>query len=421
MTHHTTVLVIGGGATGVGTARDLAMRGVDVTLVERGALASGTSGRSHGLLHSGARYAESDPEGAAECIEENETLREIASACLNDTGGLFVQLDEDDPDYFEEKLAGCREHGISADVITGAEARERVPDLSDDVVRAMVVPDAAIYPSRLSAANAESAAAHGATVLTHAPVEEITVTDGSISSVEVGGEANQTIEADYVVNTTGPWADELGAMAGVDFEMKPTRGVMLSVEYADLDPVLNRCRDPDDGDIIIPHEREVVLGTTSVQVEDPDDFPQEQWEVDKMYKECAKMLPPVEGREAVRTWWGCRPLYAPDESDRTDSGKGDERGISRDFVLLDHAEDGVENFASIVGGKLTTYRLMAEATADHVCTFLGVDEASSTADHPLPGASDPDRLDELVAKYGGAQPTDASVVTDRSSGVSADD
>lgn len=421
MTHTTTVLVIGGGGTGVGTARDLAARGVDVTLVERGGLASGTSGRSHGLLHSGARYAESDPEGAVECIEENETLRDIAGHCINDTGGLFVQLEQDDPDYFDEKLEACHEHGIDAEVIDGDEARTRVPALSDGVERAMVVPDAAIYPSRLAAANAESAAEHGATIHTHTPVEGITVNDGEITGVDVGGNLDTTIEAEYVINTTGPWADKIGAMAGVDFEMKPTKGVMLSVEYHDLGPVVNRCREPSDGDIIIPHEGEAVLGTTSVEVENPDDYPKEEWEVERMYDECAEMVPDIDGRKTLRKWWACRPLYAPDESGRSDSGTGDERGISRDFTLLDHANDGVANFASVVGGKLTTYRMMAEVTADHVADKLGVDAASTTADEQLPGVENPAELDRLVSKYSEPQPTDAGVVADVSGSTTADD
>ena len=421
MTHTTTVLVIGGGGTGVGTARDLAARGVDVTLVDRGNLAGETSGSSHGLLHSGARYAESDPEGAAECIRENETLRDIAGHCIHDTGGLFVQLAQDDPEYFDAKLAACHEHGIDAEVIDGDEARDRVPDLSDDVERAMVVPDGAIYPSRLAAANAESAAEHGATIHTHAPVEDITVTDGEIERVDIGGEVDTIIEPEYVVNATGPWADKVGAMADVDFAMKPTKGVMLSVEYEDLGPVLNRCREPSDGDIIIPHEGEAVLGTTSVEVEDPDDYPKEEWEVDRMYEECAEMVPDIGSREEIRKWWACRPLYAPDESGRSDSGAGDERGISRDFTLLDHANDGVANFASVVGGKLTTYRMMAESTADHVAGKLGVDAESTTADERLPGADDPAELDRLVATYSEPQPTDAGVVNDVSRSTTADD
>src|SRR6056297_2447832 len=401
MTHQTTVLVIGGGGTGVGTARDLAARGVDVTLVERDGLAGGTTGRSHGLLHSGARYAESDPEGAAECIEENQIIREIAGHCIGDSGGIFVQLEDDDPEYFEAKLEGCEEHGIPAEVIDGDEARDRVPELSEDVGRAMVVPDGVIYPSRLVAANAASAEEHGATVLTHAPVEGITVSDGAISSVEIGGEVNETIEAEYVVNATGAWAGECAAMAGIDVEMQPTKGVMVSVHYEGLGPGVNRCRVPDDGDIIIPHESQVVLGTTSVEVE-------------KMFDECAEMMPAIEGREIARTWWGVRPLYAPDEAGRgsKDSGKGDERGISRGFFLLDHEQDGVENFASVVGGKLTTYRMMAEAVADHVDDVLDVGGESTTASETLPGADDPDQLDEFVAKYSARQPSDEDVVED---------
>ena len=140
-----------------------------------------------------------------------------------------------------------------------------------------------------------------------------------------------------------------------------------------------------------------------------------------MYEECAAMLPPVEGREAVRTWWGCRPLYAPDETDRGDSGEGDERSISRDFVLLDHTDDGVDNFTSVVGGKLTTYRMMAEATADHVCELLGVDAESTTADEKLPGVDDPATLDGLVSKYSEPQPTDAGVITNNSESTAAGD
>jgi glycerol-3-phosphate dehydrogenase len=154
----------------------------------------------------------------------------------------------------------------------------------------------------------------------------------------------------------------------------------------------------------VPHEREAVLGTTSVPVHDPDEYETEQWEVDRSIEECAEMLPAVADAPEVRTWWGVRPLYAPDEDERGG------RGISRGFFLLDHADDGVDNVASIVGGKLTTYRQMAEATADLVCDGLGVDADCRTADETLPGADDPARLDELVAEFDGQGPTDEDVV-----------
>jgi len=404
MAIETGVLVVGGGATGAGVARDLALRGIDVTLVERDGLTSGTSGRSHGLLHSGARYAEADRVGAEECIAENRILKEIAGACIRDTGGLFVQLAGDDSDYFEAKRAACEEIGIPVETLDADAARERVPDIASDLERAFEVPDAVIYPSRLVAANAADARDHGAAIHPHAPVEDVMVEDGQVTGVQVGGAVDDTIKADYVVNATGAWAGEFAALAGLDVEMQPTRGVMVSVEYDDLGPVLNRCRDPDDGDIVVPHESEAVLGTTSVPVRDPDEYETEQWEVEESIAECAAMLPPVADAPEVRTWWGVRPLYAPDEDERGG------RGISRGFFLLDHADDGVDNVASIVGGKLTTYRQMAEAAADLVCDDLGVDADCRTADRRLPSVDDPEQLDALVTEFDGQGPTDEDVV-----------
>ena len=410
MSDDPTVLVIGGGATGTGIARDLAVRGVDATLVDRGGLGSGTSGRSHGLLHSGARYAEADAEGARECIEENRTLREIAGACVRDTGGLFVRLADDDPEYFEEKVAACESVGIPTERLDGDAAREAVPGLTDDVEAAFRVPDGVVYPSRLVAANAADAERRGASVHPHAPVKDVTVSDGAVESVRVGGDVDATLSPEIVVNATGAWADSIAELAGVEVGMAPSRGVMVSVEYEGLGPALNRCRDPDDGDIVVPHDGEVVLGTTSVPVSDPDDYETADWEIERSVEECAAMLPAVADAPTVRTWWGVRPLYEPDEAGQ------DRRGISRGFTLLDHERDGAAGLYSVVGGKLTTYRQMAETTADRICDSLGVDADCETASEQLAHADDPERLDELVAEYGGANPTDADVV-----GAPADD
>lgn len=107
-------LIVGGGATGTAIARDLALRGVSVCLLERGDLASGTTGSYHGLLHSGARYATNDPAAARECREENAILRRIAPHCIDDTGGLFLVLDARAELLFQPAfVAGCAEAGIA--------------------------------------------------------------------------------------------------------------------------------------------------------------------------------------------------------------------------------------------------------------------------------------------------------------------
>ena len=121
------VIVIGGGITGAGTARDCAMRGLKVLLVERQDFTVGATGRNHGLLHSGARYAVTDGESAAECIKENMILRKIASNCVEETEGLFITLPEDDLAYQKTFVEACLKAGINAEAIDPELAKRMEP------------------------------------------------------------------------------------------------------------------------------------------------------------------------------------------------------------------------------------------------------------------------------------------------------
>ncbi len=405
MTCETQVIVIGGGATGVATARDLAMRGVDVTLFERDGLSAGTTGRSHGVLHSGARYAESDPAGAADCARENRVLRRIGGSCVADTGGVFLRLEGDDPDYFDTKLEACLDAGISAERTDQTELRDRVSGLTPNVEAAMTVPDGIIYPSRLVAATAADARNRGARIRTHTPVTDLLVDNGTVVGAQFDG--GRQLRADMVVNAAGAWAGQCAALAGVELRMRPTKGVMITVEHGGVEPVLNRCRPPADGDIVVPHPNtdHVVLGTTSVAVDDPDDYPKEADEVSQVVKECAEMVPGLGDAPTVREYWGVRPLYEPDEVTRES-----ERGISRDFALLDHGTADADRFLSIVGGKLTTHRAMAEEVADQVCRRLEEESTCMTAETRLPAADNPRQLDRFVAEFDAVSPADADVV-----------
>ncbi|MFB6165053.1 MAG: anaerobic glycerol-3-phosphate dehydrogenase subunit GlpA [Haloarculaceae archaeon] len=406
------VLVIGGGSTGCGVARDLAMRGVDVTLVEQGTLTHGTTGRMHGLLHSGGRYAVADQSSARECIRETRVLADVAAHCVEMTGGLFVQRPEDDDAYFEEKLRGCEACDIPAAVLSGAEAREREPYLAADVERAIAVPDGAIDPFRLCVANALDAERQGARIEPHAEVTDVLVEAGEVVGVAVRHEdssgkrdhgvagTTERIEADHVINATGAWAGRIGAMAGVDVEVRPSKGVMTVMNVRQVDTVINRCRPKGDADIVVPHETTCILGTTDQEVDDPEGYPEEQWEVDLLIDELSKLLPVLKEARTLRSYWGVRPLYEP-----PDAGTADPTDITRDFFLLDHAErDDLPGMTSIVGGKLTTYRLMAERVGDHVCETLGVSGTCRTADEPLPGSRDPGVLEGAMDDFGLSSP-----------------
>ncbi len=401
------VVVIGGGATGTGTARDLAMRGFDVTLVERGNLTHGTTGRTHGHLHSGARYAIGDQESAIDCMEENRILNDIAGHCIENTGGLFVQLAGDSDEYFQRKLDACAECNIPTEVLSREETLSQEPYLTDDVKRSIWVPDAAIDPFRLAVANAADAVDHGATIETHAEVVDLVVDDGAVRGVEIErqgqnylGEGSkgdrETIRADHVVSATGAWASQLAAMADIDMEMAISKGAMVVTNVRQIDTVINRCLPKGEGDTIIPHETTVLLGANDDPVDDPDDYPEEQWEVDLMIELAAELVPVIAEARMLRAYWGVRPLYDPNPDSTKDTGD-----VTRNYFVLDHAErDGIEGFTSIVGGKLTTYREMAESVSDHVCDVLGVTAACRTHEEPLPGSSDPAALDERMDDFG---------------------
>ncbi|MFB6085829.1 MAG: anaerobic glycerol-3-phosphate dehydrogenase subunit GlpA [Halodesulfurarchaeum sp.] len=404
MPEHTGVLVIGGGSTGTGLARDLARRGLDVTLVESGTLASGTTGRMHGLLHSGARYAVSDPQSAEECIAENRVLREIAGHCIEETGGLFVKRPEDPDAYFDRKVAACRDCDIPVEVISGVAAREREPALAPDVEKAIAVPDAAIDPFRLCVANAVDAETHGARIETHAEVVDLLQDDGAVTGAVVahegpdGADAGPTerISADHVVNATGAWAGQIAALADLEIAVRPSKGAMTVLNSRPVDTVINRCRPRGDADIVVPHETTALLGTTDVEVDDPDEYEEAQWEVELLIEELSELIPRIREARTVRSYWGVRPLYEPPGTETEDS-----TAVTRQFSVLDHGtRDDTPGLTTIVGGKLTTYRLMAEAVADHVCAELGVDADCDTATEPLPGSERPGDLEAAMERFG---------------------
>ena len=161
------VIVIGGGVTGAGTARDCALRGMKVLLVERFDFAAGATGRNHGLLHSGARYAVTDKESASECIKENMILRKIARHCVEENDGLFITLPEDDINFQSKFVESCQAAGINAQVVDPAEARRIEPSVNPSLIGAVKVPDGSVDPFRLTLANVIDAKAHGAKVLVY--------------------------------------------------------------------------------------------------------------------------------------------------------------------------------------------------------------------------------------------------------------
>jgi glycerol-3-phosphate dehydrogenase len=187
-----------------------------------------------------------------------------------------------------------------------------------------------------------------------------------------------------VVSAAGAWAGQIAGLAGIRLPMSPGKGTMLIFNVRMTDTVINRCHKPDDGDIMVPVHSVAILGTTEQTVEDPDVYGIGRDEVALLMAEGEKLFPDLPRMRLLRAYAGVRPLYEKERPAEDDDG----RAISRAHVVIDHVRDGVDNFVSIVGGKLTTYRLMAEQTAEVVCSKLGVTERSSTAHEVLPNQGD---------------------------------
>ena len=383
------VLVIGGGATGAGVAWDAALRGLDVVLVERGDLAEGTSGRFHGLLHSGGRYVVKDSVAAEECVAENAILREVIPDCIEDTGGLFVTTPDDDPAYGGRFLDGCRTAKLPAEEIDVAEALRREPRLNPGIQRAFTVPDASIDAWKTVWSLARGAAAHGARILTYHRVTDLHVDGGAVTGARVRNEQtgeDLDVEAGFVLNASGAWAAQILHMAGIeDVGVIPGKGIMIAMNHRLVNTVVNRCTMPADGDILVPIRTVSVIGTTDIRAADPDEIPVTQDEVDAMLDDGERLVPGFRRARALRVWAGVRPLF----QDARAGEVSDTRDVSRTHAVVDHLErDGLRGLLTMSGGKLTTLRLMAQDLVDAMCEQRGDPRPCRTREIRPPGNED---------------------------------
>jgi glycerol-3-phosphate dehydrogenase len=371
----TEILVIGGGATGAGTVRDLAMRGFNTILVEKRDYSHGTTGRYHGLLHSGGRYVIKDPQAARECIQENLVLRQIMPFCIEDTGGFFILTPWDDPNYVPLFVSGCKNAGIAVEEVPVHQMLSDEPLLNPAISRCFRVPDASADSFMATEANVESARQHGARILNYHQVTGLLLDGDRVAGAychDMVKDEDVLISADMIVNATGAWAGHIGAMVNIKIPIIPGKGTLVAVNHRIVHTVINRCKSPSDGDIIVPAHTVAVLGTTDVPVDNPDRFTIEPWEVNLLLEEGEKVIPGLKEMRILRAWAGVRPLYGETQAK-------DDRQLTRAFVLLDHEiRDGIYGLVTITGGKWTTFRKMAEKTVDLVCAKLKVERTCRT-------------------------------------------
>ncbi|NAW90162.1 MULTISPECIES: anaerobic glycerol-3-phosphate dehydrogenase subunit A [unclassified Vibrio] len=383
----TDVVIIGGGATGTGIMRDCALRGIACILLEKDDIASGTTGRNHGLLHSGARYAVTDPESAKECIQENQILKNIARHCVEKTDGLFITLPEDDLAFQSTFIDACAQAGITTEPLSAKEALRLEPHVNPNLVGAIKVPDGTLDPFRLCASNVLDAKEHGARIMNKTIVTSLIRQGDTVLGVrclQLSTHQQYEIFAKEVINAAGIWGQNICEYADLNIKMFPAKGSLLILDYRINNLVINRCRKPSDADILVPGDTISLIGTTSehIDYDQIDNLHVTEKEVDILLAEGAKLAPIMANTRVLRAYAGVRPLVSIN-----DDGSG--RNISRGIVLLDHEQrDGLKGLTTITGGKLMTYRLMAEWATDLVAKKLGNNTPCETHTRALPGSNE---------------------------------
>ena len=382
------VIVIGGGGTGGALAYDLSLRGLGVTLLERGELTSGTTGRHHGQLHCGARYAVQDREIGRECMVESAILRRIAPASIEFNYGLFIAITDKDEQYAETFIPACEACGIPTRLLTAEDALAMEPRLSPKLRLAVQVPDGSMDAWRLAMQFFASARALGADIRNFSEVIGLKLVNSAesearrrvagvtVRDVSSGGEYES--EADLVINASGAWSKRVVGMADIDIPVSPSPGTMVAVKGRLTNMVISRLHPPGDGDIIVPQRNLSIIGSTQWLAEDPGNIGVPDEDVQNLLHSAAMMVPAFQDAPFHAAWAAARPLVGKA------GGDAGLRSLSRDFSLIDHREtDGVERFLSIIGGKATTLRGMAQITADRACEQLGIRSPCRTAEQPL--------------------------------------
>lgn len=383
------LIIVGGGINGAGIARDAALRGLKVLLLDKGDFGAGTSNASSGFIHGGARYLTSNVRVTQQSCIDSGVIQRIAPHLMVQTPllypvksrwqGLLVESFFSTYDAFSRHRNGKPHCTLSRD-----ELHALLPGVSGEYVGAVTFDEWFVQAHRLVIANLLDAVAHGAEVRSYCEVARLVITmrEGkrTVTGVEIvdrlTGERSE-ISARMVCNATGPWSMHFAKENALTVALRPAKGLHVVIPKR-LTPFGVMC-DAIDGRTIffLPHGDVTIIGTTDDDTFELPEFLGPTFDEVAYLKEGVAHLYPAIAKEVPSlTFWGVRPtLYGRGQS---------EDSLSREHRVIDHARvDSVEGVVSIAGGKLATYRLMSSETTDVICKKLGHPVGCVTAERKL--------------------------------------
>ena len=394
------VIIIGAGINGAGIARDAAMRGLRVLLLDKGDLGSGTTSWSTRLIHGGLRYLEHGELGLVrESLREREALFYIAFHLVSPLP-ILIPIYEGQKRSSRIIRAGLMAYNLLSpgetvpkyQMLTRAAVMRQEPGVnSAGLEAAALYYDAQVeFAERLVVENVLSAKAHGAVVVTYANVNKLIVRDYAVRGVEgtltFSGEAF-TANSRIVVNAAGPWVDQvlvgaedpprrlIGGTKGSHLIVAPFSGAPKTALYTEA-------KSDHRPFFIIPWNEKYLIGTTDIRYAgDLDKVQIDDQEIEYLLAETNAVIPSANLRRdsILYTYSGVRPLPYTENQE--------EESITRRHFIYTH--DNLDGVISIVGGKLTTYRNLAKQTVDLIFKKFGRRSPECrTALVPLPGVGD---------------------------------
>jgi glycerol-3-phosphate dehydrogenase len=360
---HFDIVIIGGGSTGTAIFRDLCLRGLDSVLIEKNRISGGTTQHSHHNLVGGMRYVIKDRDVARDCAEENRILRKIAPRIIGSKGNYFIGFRND---YVEEALKQAKKIGVFFKELEILDVLKEVPSLNGKIEIAYLTDDRNINVSEFCRLNCLSAIENGGELLENTDIVGIERSDGYRIKTKGG-----IIESDYIVNATGPWTNSIAELLDVNIPLIYSQGTII-VQETLSERSIQYFHEPSDGDAYIVHGNHAWLGTTSTRIGHPLEAEPESWAEEYLKEKFSDIIPKVRTMPCLQKFSGVRPLMGDQEKENS-------RQISRDYQVV----EPIEGFISIIGGKLTTSRLMAETVSDYICKRIGNEKSCRTATESL--------------------------------------
>lgn len=372
------IIVLGAGIAGLSVGRELSLRDFNVTILEKNTVGSGTTTKCAGMLHSGARYAVKDPKLAELCLKENKILKNIASFAIGKNKAIFVTLPNDDSEYHKEFERNCSDIEIQIEKLGAKEAKDLEPNISSKITGGYLTPDAVIDTFKLIQTYTQDLAERGVKILESTKILQADFSQGSWVLTIAKDHHKERLHADFIINTTGNDLAEVVKLFGANLKLFYIHGTMAVLNDRVSNRIVTRCAPSTVGDVIVPLVNGSLIGSTWRELAHNNPVDMSETDEKDLRRATSLILENSSSYRIISSFTGIRTHVKTGHK-----GNGN-FNIKRDYAIVDHSKsDGVKNFVSVLPGKLTTARFVAEEVGDLVCESFGLDIESVSACIPL--------------------------------------